>query len=131
MSSSQEILFFRNVNGESKWFEDGDEDNDGKYIGEIENGKPNGTGTITFPDGEKYEGEWKDGKRNGQGTYTFRSGAKYVGRWKDDKRNGQGTFTNKDGSKDVGEWKNSRLWNGITYFKNGKIKERYKFGKRQ
>ena len=62
MSSSQGILFLRVENGESKWFEDGDEENDGKYVGEIENGKPNGTGTITLPDGRKYVGEWREGK---------------------------------------------------------------------
>ena len=95
MSTSQGVIFLKkkNVNGKSKWFEDGDEDNDGKYIGEIENGKPNGTGSITFPDGQKYEGECKDGKRNGQGTYTFRSGAKYVGEHKDGEQHGQGTYT--------------------------------------
>ena len=54
MSSSKGVLFLRNENGEPKWFENGDENNDGKYIGEIENGKPNGTGSITFPDGQKY-----------------------------------------------------------------------------
>jgi len=35
MSSSQGVLFLRNVNGGSKWFEDGDEKNHGKYVGEI------------------------------------------------------------------------------------------------
>ena len=43
-------------------FGNGDENNDGKYLGEIENGKPNGTGSITFPDGREYLGECKDGK---------------------------------------------------------------------
>ena len=73
MSSSQGVIFLKkkNVNGESKWFEDGDEENDGKYVGEIENGKPNGTGSITFPDGRKHVGEFKDGKPNGQGTLTL------------------------------------------------------------
>jgi len=71
MSTSQGFIFLKkkNVNGESKWFEDGDEENDGKYVGEIENGKPNGHGTPTSPDGDKYEGEWKDGEKHGQGTY--------------------------------------------------------------
>ena len=32
-----------------------------KYKGEIKNGKPNGQGTITYPDGGKYVGEFKDG----------------------------------------------------------------------
>ena len=73
MSTSQGVIFLKkkNVNGESKWFEDGDEENDGKYVGEIENGKPNGTGSITFPDGRKHVGEFKDGKPNGQGTLTL------------------------------------------------------------
>ena len=36
MSSSQGVLFLRNENEEYKWFQDGDEDKDGKYVGEIE-----------------------------------------------------------------------------------------------
>ena len=106
MSSSQGVLFLRNVNGKSKWFEDGDEDNDGKYIGEIENGKPNGTGTITFPDGQKYVGEYKDGKKHGQGTYTYTDGRKYVG-----------------------EFKNGNFWNGTTYKIDGNIFEEWVNGK--
>ena len=62
MSKNKGVLFFREENGEPKWFENGDEDNDGKSSGEIENGKPNGTGSITFPDGREYLGEFKDGK---------------------------------------------------------------------
>ena len=27
------VLFLRDENGEQKWFENGDENNDGKYIG--------------------------------------------------------------------------------------------------
>ena len=105
MSSSQGVLFLRNVNGKLNWFEDSDEDNDRKYIGEIENGKPNGTGTITFPDGEKCEGKWKDGKI-GQGTRTFPDGDKYVGKFKDDEK-----------------------WNGTGYDKNGNILVKFVNGK--
>ena len=35
MSSSQEVLFLRVENGGLNWFENGNEDSDGKYIGEI------------------------------------------------------------------------------------------------
>ena len=63
MSIAQGVLFLRNENEKLKWFEDGDEDKDIKYKGEIENGLPNGQGTYTDPDGDKYEGEWKDGKK--------------------------------------------------------------------
>tara|TARA_B100000315_G_C14247570_1_gene438166 strand:+ start:268 stop:522 length:255 start_codon:yes stop_codon:yes gene_type:complete len=71
ISRSQGVLFLRNVNGEPKWFEDDDEDNDGKYFGEIENGVPDGQGTFSWSNGDKYVGEWKNGKPNGQGTYTW------------------------------------------------------------
>ena len=44
MSSSQGILFLRNENEVFKWFEHGDEDMDGKYVGEFKDGKTwNGT----------------------------------------------------------------------------------------
>ena len=109
MSNSQVVLFLRNVNEEPEWFEDGDEKTgDGKYVGEIENGKPNGTGSITFPDGHKYEGEWKDDKKNGQGTYFF-----------------------PDGGKLVGEFRKDSPWNITDYDKNGKIKGKYVNGVRQ
>ena len=36
MSSSQKVLFLRDENGELNWFENGNEDSDGKYIGEIQ-----------------------------------------------------------------------------------------------
>jgi len=69
-----------------------------KYKGEITNGKPNGFGVLTFPDGSYYVGEFKDGEENGQGTYIHPIGDKYVG-----------------------EWKGGRLWNGREYDKDGNI----------
>ena len=109
MSSSKEVLFLRDENGELNWFENGNEDSDGKYIGEIKNGKPNGQGTYTFPDGKKYEGEFKDGKEHGKGTYTYPDGVKYEGEWKDGKEHGKGTLTTPDGFTDVGEWEDDYI----------------------
>ena len=60
MSRSQGILFLRNENEVFKWFEHGDEDMDGKYVGEIEYGEPNGQGTYTFSNGDKYIGKWRN-----------------------------------------------------------------------
>ena len=57
------VLFHRLVNGEFRWFGNGDEEKDGKYVGDIENGEPIGQGTFTWSDGEKYVGEWKDGRK--------------------------------------------------------------------
>ena len=55
------VLFFINRNRILGWYEDGDEEKDGKYVGEIENRKPNGQGTHTYSNGEKYVGKWKGG----------------------------------------------------------------------
>jgi len=79
---------------------------DGKYVGDVENGKPNGLGILIFPDGRKYVGEYKYGRMDGQGTYTY-----------------------PDGSKEVGEWKSGKHWNVKGYDKNGNITEKYVNGK--
>ena len=79
------VLFRRLVNGEFRWFENGNEDKDGKYEGEIENGLAHGQGTNISPDGDIYVGKFKDGEYHGQGTFTFHDGAKYVGEFKDGK----------------------------------------------
>ena len=151
------VLFFRKGNSGFGWFEDGDEKKDEKYVGEIENGEPNGQGTeispdgrkyvgefkgdqkngqgtYTQPDGYKYVGEWKDGQRNGQGTETYSDGEKYVGEWKDGQRNGQGTYTWSVGSKYVGEWKNGKKHGQGTFTHSdgevfiGEFKDGYKNG---
>ena len=54
-------LFFINRDRKLGWYEKGDRKKDGKYVGEIENMKPNGQGTHTYSNGEKYVGEWKGG----------------------------------------------------------------------
>lgn len=33
-----------------------------KYVGEFKVGKPNGQGTLTYPDGRKKEGQWENGE---------------------------------------------------------------------
>ena len=52
------VLFFINRDRKLGWYENGDEKKDGKYVGEIGNEKPNGQGTMTYPDGSKYVGEY-------------------------------------------------------------------------
>ena len=101
------VLYGRLYNKKLLWKKSGDEKKDGKYVGEIENRKPNGQGTLTWFNGDKYVGEFMDGKKNGQGTYTFYYGRKYVGEFMDGKR-----------------------WKGTMYYKDGKIKSIYVNGKR-
>ena len=93
-----------------EWKTFGDADTQPKYKGEISNGKPNGTGTGTYPNGRKYVGDWKDNRRHGQGTLLSPDGKKYEGEWKDDKKHGQGTETYPNGSKYIGEFKNGKRW---------------------
>ena len=73
------VLFFINRNWKVGWYEDGDEKNDGKYVGEIENGKPNGHGTHTYSNGETYVWKWKGGSP-WIGTKYNKNG-KILGKW--------------------------------------------------
>jgi len=73
------VLFFINRNWKVGWYEDGDEKKDGKYVGEIENRKPNGQGTHTYSNGEIYVGKWKGGSP-WIGTKYNKNG-KILGKW--------------------------------------------------
>ena len=44
------------------WKGVGEKDTYPEYKGEVENGVPNGQGTLTTPNGWKYVGEWKGGE---------------------------------------------------------------------
>ena len=103
------VLFFSFENGEFVYSEEGEDDNDGKYVGEYKDGKPNGQGTLTLSDGTKYVGEFKDEEFHGKGTLTRPDGGKYVGEFKEGKRHGQGTKTWSNGDKYVGEYKLSLI----------------------
>ena len=110
----------------------GDQDTHPVYNGDAENGKPDGMGIMTFPDGRKYVGEYKNGKKHGMGTLTYakgeRLGEKYIGEFKAGKMWNIKKY-NKD-KKYVGEYKNGLVWNGIVY-KNGNIKGRWVNGVKQ
>ncbi|PPR78806.1 MAG: Secreted effector protein PipB2 [Alphaproteobacteria bacterium MarineAlpha3_Bin5] len=42
-----------------------------KYVGEFRNNKPQGSGSLTYPDGNKYIGVFKNFKKHGNGTFFF------------------------------------------------------------
>jgi len=100
------VLYFKKVNGKYGWFENGNDKKDWKYIGEIKNRKPNGTGVLSSTFG-KYSGELKNGMKHGQGTYTYKSGRKRVG-----------------------EFRKGKPWNVKSYDKNGKIETEWVKGKK-
>lgn len=78
------------------------------YAGRIRDGKYDGRGTHTLPNGDRYEGEWRDGKRHGRGTYTWPVGDRYEGGWRDSKMHGFGTFTHSNGSRYEGNWSDGK-----------------------
>ena len=79
------VLSYRKENAIWGWYDYGKEEEDGKYVGEVKNLKPDGSGTYTYGkgkrEGDKYEGMWKRGKFHGSGTYTRYNGHKLVGEW--------------------------------------------------
>ena len=119
--STKGVLYERKVNGKWGWHEKGDEEKDGKYVGEIKNRRPNGQGTLTLPNGYMFIGEWTDGENNGLGTETWSDGKKYVGEFKESKRHGQGTMIGSfDRDKYVGEYKDGeKNGQGIKTWSNG------------
>ena len=96
----------------------------GQYVGEWQNGKPNGKGTFFYADGEKYVGTFENYSRNGHGVFTFSDGAKYVGNHKDGEMNGHGIFTWANGDQYVGEFKNGKFHGkGIKTYLNSTVEE--------
>ena len=64
-----ETLYLWETSSGELWRGFGEKETHPIYIGDVENGVPNGVGIFTYL-GEKYVGEWKDGKKHGQGTYS-------------------------------------------------------------
>jgi hypothetical protein len=75
------------------------------YVGQKQDGKRHGQGTMTWASGSKYVGEWLDDKYHGKGTFDYANGDAYIGEWEDGERHGKGTMTRNGGNKYVGEWK--------------------------
>lgn len=63
------------------------------YMGDVENGKPEGVGKMLFPDNRRYEGDFKDGKPHGKGIETIQHSTtteQYQGSFQKGKRDGEG-----------------------------------------
>lgn len=72
------------------------------YSGTMLDGKQEGRGSYTFPDGDRYDGEYRGGNEEGQGVMTWKD-AKYSGAWKDGKPHGFGVYTSGEESYE-GQW---------------------------
>ncbi len=99
------------------------------YYGEVENGQPNGRGTIKWSENKQYSGDFVKGKRTGTGKYmnqyTDADGQNhkvvYNGTWSNDTMSGKGTQTEQVTQSDgtirsngiqVGNFQNNRLQSG-------------------
>ncbi|SPD72053.1 exported hypothetical protein [uncultured Desulfobacterium sp.] len=103
-----------------------------KYVGQLEEGVPQGNGNVLFSDGGKYSGEFKNSQLCGQGKMIFPDGAEYIGQFKDGYLDGQGAITFPDGGRYEGGFERDKyqgkgLWfsqSGLSYegqFKGGKF----------
>jgi hypothetical protein len=102
-----------------------------KYVGEFQNGAPEGQGTLTYANGDIWIGEMKGGDAHGYGTYTHRNGDKYIGEMKRSEgswgpsvpADGEATMTfagERSGERYVGEFKNGKYHGfGVYTFPNG------------
>ena len=96
---------------------------DGKYIGEVKNGVPNGRGKLIYTgkyEGDIYEGDFKNGLPDGKGKYIHKNGNIYEGDMVKDRADGMGIFYSNNGNRYEGEYKkDAREGKGIIYFPNG------------
>ena len=90
------------------------------YVGEFKNGEQSGKGVMTWTDGGKYEGNWSNGVRNGFGTHHYSNGRRYEGNWVNDKRNGTGKDFMPDGDRYEGNFVNGAYEGyGVYYWADG------------
>ena len=72
-----------------------DHDN-GRYEGEIKDGKREGFGKYYYSTGDYYEGEFKNNHKDGKGKYVYFNKDVYIGEYKDGKIHGKGKYIYKE-----------------------------------
>ncbi len=94
----------------------------GQFIGQHNEGIPNGSGTLIFTNGNSYTGSFVNGEISGEGILTFKDGTKYSGYFINGKFHGSGRIDSLNGSSYVGEFKNGTMDGlGIQTYSNGNI----------
>ncbi len=104
--------------------------NDVVYVGEVRDGKANGSGVGVWNTGSTYEGEWRDNLRHGHGVFRWKDGETYDGEFLDDRRTGRGTYVFKTGERWEGEWLDDmRHGEGVLYDDKNKVRVRGRWSK--
>ena len=80
---------------------------DGRYVGQVVNGLPEGKGIEYYPNGERYEGDVKNWKIEGKGIYYYSNGERYEGDFRKGKREGKGIYYYNTGERKMGNYLNN------------------------
>ena len=81
----------------------------GKFVGEVEEGLPEGYGVETHGDGDSYHGSFKKGVKEGLGEYRFKDGRVYTGQFRGGRIEGRGKLVWEDGDWYEGEFRNNSM----------------------
>ncbi len=57
-----------------------------KYLGEMMDNRPDGSGVMIYADGTKYSGSWSGGKKHGKGIFTAKNGSSQEETWEHGKQ---------------------------------------------
>ncbi len=128
-------LFFRELKGTWGWSSDGDENTDGKYVGDIKKGKPHGQGKYIYYNEKRKSTNQLSIPITGinssilfaiaifqllnpgeQGLLSSR----YEGNWKRGEKHGKGTYFFPNGDRYEGKWLNGKQHGEGTYFFSNK-----------
>lgn len=90
--------------GHLQWFKN--DKPTARYSGELRDGKLNGRGMLTMPDGAFVNGEWRDGYLNGHGVVIYPNGERYEGEFRQSRPHGIGTLKAPNGNTYAGAWTN-------------------------
>lgn len=92
----------------------------GQYMGDMEDGKRHGTGTLYYHSGDRYQGEFHQGAKHGLGTYYYASGDRYRGSFWNDRMHGKGKYFCFNGELYEGEFKEGmRQGTGVYHYADG------------
>ena len=115
MNDKNSVLKFNDImnNKELKY-------NNGRYVGQVVNGKKDGKGIYYYNEGDIYEGERRNGKKEGKGIYYLKDGERYEGDFRNGYFEGKGIYYYNSGNKYDGDWRNAQKeGNGIFYYNSG------------
>ena len=57
-----------------------------KYVGDLQDNRPNGYGAMNYPDGTQYSGGWINGKKHGKGKFVAKDGSSTDEEWENGKK---------------------------------------------